>query len=220
MNHTFSRRDIMMLIAILMILECNNPHSETQPLQLLKEIQLPNVSGRIDHIAFNSEKQIAYVAALGNNSVEVVDLKNGTVLNSIKNLSEPQGIVFIPGSNSIFVANGGNGKGLVFDANNFQQTHSLVIGDDADNVRYDSATEKIFVGYGSGGIAMIDAKTFQLTGNIPLTGHPESFQLSKSENKIFVNVPDEHEVDVIDLKTSSVTERWHPQAGSNFPMAI
>ena len=107
-------------------------------------IPLPGVNGRIDHLAYNGKKQLIYIAALGNNTVEVVDIKNHKVLHSIKGLAEPQGIRFIPESNVLFVANGENGVCTIFSADSFQQVSSLKLKGDADNVRYDVAARKIY----------------------------------------------------------------------------
>lgn len=184
-------------------------------------ISLPDVSGRIDHLAYDSARNIVYVAALGNNSVEAVDLKNKKVIHSIKNLHEPQGVVFIPESNSIFVANGDNGECDVFDANTFQKTASIKLSGDADNVRYDVTTKKIYVGYGNGGIAVIDATNFKLLNEIKLDGHPESFQIAKKQNRLYINVPDANEIEVADLTTHSIIAKWkNTNASSNFPMAL
>jgi hypothetical protein len=38
--------------------------SSIQQLQLITVIELPNVNGRIDHLAFDSDRQILFVAAL------------------------------------------------------------------------------------------------------------------------------------------------------------
>lgn len=195
--------------------------SELSSLKLIETIALPGVSGRIDHFAYDSKRQIIFVSALGNNSVEVVDLKNQKVIHSIKNLSEPQGIVFIPENNSLVVANGGNGECDVFNAVTFEKTNSISLGDDADNARYDSTAKKIYVGYGSGGIAIIDAANFKIITQIKFSGHPESFQIDKSANRIFVNVPENKQIIVIDLAQNKVAQRWKTEkASSNFPMAL
>ena len=194
---------------------------ENNSLNLIATIQLPNVSGRIDHLTFDNKYKILFVAALGNNTVEVVDLKNKKVIHTIKNLSEPQGLAFIPEKNSLFVANGANGECDVFNATTFQKTASMNLGDDADNVRYDAINKRIYVGYASGGIAVVDATTFKIISQIKLSGHPESFQLDKSANKIYVNVPDEHQIEIIDLTKNVVVDKWiMTEAKSNFPMAL
>lgn len=195
--------------------------SDTQAaLKLITTIPLPGVNGRIDHLAYNSRKQVVYVAALGNNTVEVVDLKSRKVIQSIKGLSEPQGIRYIPGNNVIFIANGGNGECSVFNADTYQPVALVRLGDDADNVRYTPATNKIYVGYGDGAIAVLDAGNFKRLADIKLAGHPESFQ-TENDPKSYVNVPDAHLLEVIDLEKNLVTEKWKIEtATSNFPMAL
>jgi DNA-binding beta-propeller fold protein YncE len=190
-------------------------------MKLLATITLPDVSGRIDHLAFDPEHQMVFVAALGNNSVEVVDLKNKKVVHTIKNLDEPQGISYIPENKSLIVANGGNGECDIFDVATFQKIKVIKLSGDADNVRYDSTTKKIYVGYASGGIAVIDATSYRLITDIKLSGHPESFQLDKTTSKIYVNVPDKKQIEVVDLEKNIVSDRWKmTEAASNFPMSL
>ncbi|MEP7233319.1 MAG: YncE family protein [Ginsengibacter sp.] len=219
MNHS---KIILLSLIVFCFSGCNaQTTSQNNSLNLIASIPLPNVGGRIDHLTFDSKNKIVFVAALGNNSVEVVDLKSNKVIHTIKNLSEPQGLAFIPESNSLVIANGSNGACDVFNASTFQKTTSINLGDDADNVRYNAAEKKIYVGYASGGIAIIDATTFKLISQIKLSGHPESFQLDKSAKKIYVNVPDAHQIEVIDLSKNVVSEKWMmKQAKLNFPMAL
>src|SRR5215204_3447179 len=79
--------------------------SETPGLRQVQSIQLPNVAGRIDHLALNSEDARLFVAALGNNTVVVVDLKAGNRTEEIKNLKEPQGVVYVPEGSKLLVTN-------------------------------------------------------------------------------------------------------------------
>ena len=195
--------------------------SQTKSLQLIETIALQNITGRIDHLSFDRKNNLVYVAALGNNTVEVADLTNKKIVHSIKDLHEPQGLAFIPESNSLVVANGDNGECDMFDAATFQKTNSIQLGDDADNVRYDAVNKKIYVGYGNGGIAIIDAVIFKLINRIKLSGHPESFQIDKQENKMYVNVPDEKQIEVIDLTQNKIIAQWkNIGANANFPMAL
>lgn len=194
---------------------------QSKILPLISTIALPVVSGRIDHLAIDPVSQRIFIAALGNNSIEVVDLKSNNSIFSIKNLNEPQGIVFIRENNTVFVANGGNGKCDIFNATTFQKIKTIQLSGDADNIRYDSIHKKLYVGYGNGGIAIINAVTFKQEADIKLQGHPESFQLDIAAGKIYVNVPDKHQVEIIDLNKSIVIDRWElTKAKSNFPMAL
>jgi len=192
----------------------------TDELLLKQKIPLPGVKGRIDHMDADVKKEVVFISALGNNSLEIVDIKNGKHLFSIKKLSEPQGVIFIPQTNEIMIANGGDGSCQFCNAETFQNTGTIELGSDADDIRYDSIDKKIYVGYGSGGIAKIDPIRRQKTADIKLPGHPEGFQLDKSLKKIFVNVPDANQIDVIDLKSREVVAKWKTDYNANFPMAI
>jgi DNA-binding beta-propeller fold protein YncE len=194
---------------------------QTNSLQLIETTPLQNVSGRIDHLNFDSKNNFVFVAALGNNTIEVVDLKSKKIIHSIKNLHEPQGVVFIAENNSIAVANGDNGACDFFNATSFQKISSVPLGDDADNIRYDLATKKIYVGYGTGGIAIIDATSFKFIAQIKFSGHPESFQIDRTAKRLYVNVPDEKQIDIIDLSQNKILAQWKlSEASANFPMAL
>ncbi len=190
-------------------------------LHVNKIIPLPNVKGRIDHLDINLREQIVYVAALGNNSVEIVDLKKGKVIHSLSGLDEPQGVCYIPGKQEIFVANGGNGECYFFNASTFEKTASIHLPSDADDVRYDSTSAKIYVGYGQGGIAVIDANTHKQIGNISLPAHPEGFQIDNSTKTMLVNVPDKKMIGLIDLMQLKLVDKWTSNFSTgNFPLAL
>jgi DNA-binding beta-propeller fold protein YncE len=194
--------------------------SQTNSLQLVETIPIQNVSGRIDHLCFDNKNNLVFVAVLGNNTIEVADLKTKKIIHSIKSLHEPQGVTFIPENNFLVVANGANGECDIFNAATFRKTNSIQLGDDADNIRYD-ASGKIYVGYGNGSMAIIDATSFKLLKEIKLPGHPESFQIDKQEKRMYVNVPDEQQIDVIDLSKNKIIAQWKNKiANANFPMAL
>src|ERR1041385_2362591 len=129
---------------------------DNSPLRLTQTIPLPGVEGRIDHLSADVKGQKLFAAALGNNTLEVVDLALGKRVRSITGLKEPQGVVFVPDLNRVFVANGGDGTIHAYDAASFALVSSLKLGPDADNVRYDAAHSQIFVGFGSGALGLID----------------------------------------------------------------
>jgi YVTN family beta-propeller protein len=190
------------------------------PLRLEKTIPLPGVKGRIDHLAFDAENERLFVAALGNNTVEVVDVKRAKVIRTITGLAEPQGVIYQPERKRLWVANASDGKVRIFDALTFQPLRSIELGDDADNIRRDAATQQIFVGYGSGGIATFDSEANKVA-DIKVDAHPESFQLEKNGPRMFVNLPNSQKVAVIDRTKAAVVGSWTTDdAQSNFPMAL
>ncbi|HZR05432.1 MAG TPA: YncE family protein [Candidatus Udaeobacter sp.] len=195
--------------------------SEQPQLKLQQTISLPRVEGRIDHLALDLPGDRLFVCALGNNTVEVVDLRKGERIHSISGLGAPQGIAYIPELNRIFVANDKGGICKIYDGKSLEPVGELDFKDDADNVRYDRTAKKIYVGFGSGGIAVVDAPKGRQIRSIKLSAHPEAFELEKNGKRIFVNVPDSRHVAVIDREKGEVVTTWKTDlAFGNFPMAL
>lgn len=208
------------LIAIVLAFGLFQSTSAQEPLTLAATIELPRVEGRIDHLSFDPASQRLFVAALGNNTVEVVDLRTNTVAKSVPGFHEPQGLQVVPPAKSVAVANGQSGKLQWLDLTSYQITRTTSLGDDADNVRYDGGT-RVYVGYGSGAIAAVGADDGKVQRAVKLAGHPESFQLERSGPRIFVNVPTADQIAVIDRSTMKVTATWPVvTARANYPMAL
>ncbi len=203
-----------------MILSCVlvSATQEKEGLELVKTVPLPKVEGRIDHLALDAKSGRLSVAALGNNTVEVIDLGQGKVIHRIEGLQEPQGILSLNGE--IVVASGGDGSCRFYDATTFKLARTADCKDDADNVRYDAEAKRIYVGCGGGALAIVDPEKGMKVGEIPLSAHPESFQLEAKGKRVFVNVPKAGHVAVVDREKQIVTATWKISAASNFPMAL
>jgi DNA-binding beta-propeller fold protein YncE len=191
------------------------------PLALEAKIPLGRVSGRIDHLAVDVKRQRLFVAELGNNSMGVVDLAAGKTLSTVPGLKEPQGIAYEPSTDSIFVANGGDGSVRIFRGEDLTLLSRIDLGDDADNARIDTPRSRVLVGYGNGALAIIDPKNRTRIADIRLKAHPESFQIDESAARAFVNVPDARGIEVVDLVKGEVIGMLPTQGHrANFPMAI
>jgi hypothetical protein len=210
-----------MLNAAAMSCGAQSSAADPSPLELEAKISLGSVHGRIDHLAVDVERQRLYVAELGNHSVAVVDLKARVIIHTLTDLAEPQGIGYVHSTDTVYVANAADGSVRLFQGGDFTPSGRIELGTDADNVRVDRTGKRVFVGYGSGAIAVIDPLMREKIQDISLNGHPESFQLERSGHLIFANVPDAHEVAVIDLATSRQIARWPMKEWrANFPMAL
>jgi len=212
---------LLFLLLVLTLLTNTAQVQEGSPLHLVQTIPLPHVEGRIDHMAVDLQGQRLFVAALGNNTLEILDLQAGTHLHTITGLHEPQGVVFLSESNTIVVTNGKTGVCEIFDGTSFQHRNAVKLASDADNIRYDTATHTLYVGYGAGALGLIDATRAQHFGDIPLKGHPEAFQLEQAGPRVFVNVPSAHHIAVVDRAKRAVMTTWPLQgAEANFPLAL
>lgn len=188
-------------------------------------IALPGVEGRIDHFAVDLAGKRLFVCALGANSVEVIGLDSGSVIHRIRDLSEPQGVSYVPEVNKIYVSNAGSGECDIYDGTSYQLLKRLDLGGDADNMHYDPAARRLYVSAGSE-IKAIDTATDAVTASFSLPGHPEGFVLEREGARIFANVPlPSRSIFVIDRALGKVSSPWRigtlfADAFSNFPMSL
>lgn len=209
-----------MRLAILALGAAFSAAQAAGPLEPVATIAMPGVKGRIDHFAIDIKAHRLFVAALGNDTVEVLDVAANRHEKSVAGFGEPQGLIHLPQSNRLFVANGSANRVDILDAGSLAVVKRIEL-DDADNVRYDAAAGKVVVGYGKGALRLMDADSGEAAGDIRLAGHPESFQLETKGPRAFVNVPTAQQVAVLDRAKRAVIATW-PVTGakSNFPMAL
>lgn len=194
------------------------------PPPALAEVQaigLPGVQRRIDHFAVDPAGQRLFVGALGDHTLEVLDLAAGTRITSLPGLNEPQGVAYLPSFHRIVVATRAGGTVTVFDDKDYRPVATITGMHDADNLRYDAAAQLLYVGHGDGALGVIDPASMKLVADIPLPGHPESFRLEESGPRIFVNMPPTHEILVVDRVQRSVVTRI-PLGNllDNYPMSL
>src|SRR5258705_13510624 len=70
---------------------------EKQALRLVQTIPLPGVKGRLDHMGVDLDKKRLFVAAVANNTLEVVDLTGGEGVARFFGLKENQEALFFCG---------------------------------------------------------------------------------------------------------------------------
>jgi DNA-binding beta-propeller fold protein YncE len=219
-----TRRPIGVVLACIGALvrgPCGAAQTPPAPLVLEQTIALSGVGGRIDHMAIDPVRNRLIVAALGNGTVEIIDLGSRQVVRRITGLPEPQGVAYVPGADLIVVASAGDGSVRWYGAGDAAPAGTLPLGSDADNVRLDPRSGHVIVGYGSGGLAVLDPGPRTRIGNVPLAAHPEGFQLDPASGRAFVNVPDAGQIAVVDLQAGRQVDTWRI-AGlrQNFPMAL
>src|ERR1700688_4513039 len=150
-------------LAVLTIQTTRNARAQTPaprellPLQLEEEIPVPGVAGRLDHFTTDAKRKRLFVSALGNNTVEVIDVFAGRVIHSIKGLAQPQGPLYVPGVDKLYVANAEDGKVRVYEGAAYSLRKTIDFGKDPDNMRYDEAWKSLVFG------RRVSATMFSLT---------------------------------------------------------
>jgi YVTN family beta-propeller protein len=187
---------------------------------LERKIPLGEVRGRIDHLAVDLARNRLFVAELENDTVAVIDLDTYKVMQVISGLNKPQGLGYHASTDTLYVANGGDGTAAVFRGDDYREITRIPLGGDADNVRVDAVDNRVFVAYGQGALAVIDPASRNKVADIELKAHPESFQLDRSTPRIFVNDPANQTIVVVDRVAGQVVANWPTGSGTNFPMAL
>ena len=204
------------------LLAAASAEAQTPPAPLTLETKIPlgPISGRIDHLAVDLKRQRLFVAELGNDSLGIVDLSAGKVLRTITGLSEPQGVGYEPTTDALYVANAGDGSVRVLHGDDLATAGLIDLGDDADNVRVDVLRRRVLVGYGKGAIAVLDPASRTKAAEFRLQGHPEGFQTDADGTQLYVNVPDQRQIAVVDLPNATVRTVPTGNLRGNFPMAV
>jgi YVTN family beta-propeller protein len=190
------------------------------PLAEVQVIPLPHVARRIDHFAVDPAGKRLFVAALGNGSLEVLDVGAGKRITSVGGLKEPQGVAYLARQHRVVVAMRG-GSVAAFDDASWQRTATIPNLGDSDNLRWDAAAGELLLGYGAGALGLIDPSSMTIVANIQLGAHPESFRAEERGARVFVNLPDLREIAVADRKARSIVARLPlPGFDDNYPMYL
>jgi len=185
------------------------------PLQRVQTIPMPNVFGRMDHLGVDIEGGRLFAAALGasQNTVEVIDLKAGKRIFSIRGQSMPQGVFYSADFKRLFVANGRDGTVKIFRGDGFELVDSLSIGVDPDHVGYDQATKYLYVGIRTpnsraGALAIIDTRTNKHIGDIRTEALPGGIKIETSGPRIFVTLAGVPKIGVVDRVKREEIAAW------------
>lgn len=190
-------------------------------LTLVETVPLPGVKGRFDHFSLDAKGGRLFVAALGNDTLEVLDVRAGKRLKSIGGIPMPTGVVYLSQTDRIGVASGGAGSFELLEGGDYSLASAVSSLDDADNVRWDAKAHRVYIGYGEGALAIVDPETAKRVASVSLPAHPESFQLESKGSRIFVNTPGAGTIEVVDRAKERVVATWRlTEAAANFPMAL
>ncbi|MGZ5178843.1 MAG: YncE family protein [Ramlibacter sp.] len=205
---------LRLVLAMVVALSMARAAAAPGDLRLVARVEMPGVEGRLDHLAYAPGANRLFVAGLGADSVQVIDLGTSRPASRLQ-ASEPQGLAYSAALRRVYVANGRAGTVEAFEGS----TRVAVARDlpDADNLRLDEPSGLLYVGYGRA-LAALDGRTLAVTRRFPLPGHPEAFELSAG--RIHVKVPTARAVVVLDREAGTTVATWSvAPAGANFPMA-
>jgi len=216
MMHKFS---VPFLAVVSCVLACaplaGSQESVKQPLQLVQTISIPNLKGRLDHMDVDVQGKRLFVAGLENGTFEVVDLQTEKWMRSIPGFKKPQGALYVPEFNRLFLASGDDGMVRVFRGDTLQLLDSIKLESGPNRIVYELNSKLVYVGYGGkdagkdyGEVGIIDAKNDKHIGDIKVTAHPSELLLNKSGTTLFVFISIANQLQVVDTSKRKVLFTW------------
>src|SRR5437667_2869945 len=189
--------------------------SAKQPLRLVQTISIPSVKGRLDHMDVDVKGKRLFVAGLENSTLEVVDLQAGKWMRSILGFKTPQGALFVPELNKLFVASGDDGMLRVFRGETLELLDSIHLEPGPNRVVYEPKSKLVYVGYGGkdagkdyGEVGIIDAQNDKIVGDVRIVAHPSEILLDKAGTTLFVFSSAASRLQLIDTNKREVLSTW------------
>jgi DNA-binding beta-propeller fold protein YncE len=204
----------------MLVLPIHLPHTRgPEVLKQLRGVTVDDIQGPVQHLAADVKGKRIFVAATGNNSIEIFDAETLKHLNRITGLSQPQDLAYLPESGNLLVSNAADGSLRTYDTKTLKLVSARLMGGDADRIRVTPDGKTVIVGWGVGALAIMDLESGKRS-DIQLRSHPESFQVDSVGNHIFVNLPGIGEVSVIDRRSQTMMEDWPIRPRENAAMAL
>ncbi len=211
---------LCLAVAPLAVLLLSSPAPSAE-MELVKTIVLKGKPGNLDHLALDAKRQRLFVANKANNTLDIVDLKEGKLREQKPNQTAVQGVAYSPELDRIFVGLGSNGLCNVFSGDTYKTLKTIKFKDDADNVRYNPKTRLVYVAHAENALGVIDARTYALKADIKLPASAEGFQIESKRPRIYLVNPNPSQVVVIDTEKNQVVTTYPMKlAGEGHPLAL
>jgi YVTN family beta-propeller protein len=152
--------------------------------------------------------------------VQVIGLPSGEVVGEIANTAGVHGVAFAQDLKLGFTSNGRSNSVTVFDLDTLQARQEIkVSGINPDTILYDQRSHKLYTFNGkSADVSVIDAASLKQVATIKLGGRPE-FAATDNAGRIYLNIEDKSELDVIDVESDKLVAQW-PLQGCDEPTGL
>jgi len=149
----------------------------------------------------------------GNAEVVVIDTTTNKVVGRIAGTPGVHGIAL--GAGKVFTSNGRENKVSMVDRGTLQTIAKIDSGGaNPDAITFDAKRNEVWVFNHTGmSASQIDAASGKVVATIPLSGTAETGQ-SDGAGRVFVNIEDKDQIDVVDVAAKKVTASWSVAPGS------
>jgi DNA-binding beta-propeller fold protein YncE len=203
--------------------------SQQQPLKPLGHTNIPGYTGDFDAITPDPALNRIFMAAEDHGTVEVFNLETGEHLRTLTTFGTPHQIFLVPGTRRMIVTDSGKDGTAIVDTVTYKVLGHIKLAPGADEAYYDPSTRHYFIVTGG---EDVDMKVCYLNEIDPWTGrvlarlkfdshHTETLRAEQQGDRMFINLADKNEVDVLSKSPLEVIARW-PIVGAkkNLTMAL
>jgi DNA-binding beta-propeller fold protein YncE len=202
--------------------------AESRPiLRLSQSIELPNVQGGFDHLAYDSVGKRVFVAAEDNGSIEVIDLQKAVRIASIPGFQSPHSILVRPGSSTILVTDSGPEASAFVSSVTLMKTRQLKLALGANCILFDAQRKRLYVTAGGDRVHLsssilqsINPDTGEIVKSVTVNAlHLQPMALDLATNRLFVNLADQHAVGIFNAESLQRISTWKiPGCKKNSPI--
>jgi len=155
---------------------------------------------------------------------QAIDENTGAVLADIPGQIRSHGVALVPKLDRGFITDGGgSGAILVFDMKTYKVLGRIPTMPDSDGIICDPYMNLVLAVSGDGSALMtippgIDLASPKIEAPIALGGQPE-FLAADASGRVYINIPDQNLVEVVDLHSRKVVAHW-PVAPGGRPVGM
>ena len=190
--------------------------SQPQALKLLGHTDIPGYTGDFDAITPDPALNRIFMAAEDHGTVEVFDLATGRHLRTLTTFGTPHQIFMVPGTHRMIVTDGGKDGTAIVDTRTYEVLGHIKLAPGADEAYYDPSTRHYFIVTGGEDVDMkvcylneIDPRTGEVLAQLKFDSHhTETLRAEQHGKRMFINVADRNEVDVLSKSPLAVIARW------------
>lgn len=206
------------------------PAPSDTPLKLAGSTDLPGYTGDFDHFAYDEKGDRLFLAGEDGKSLEVFKLSTGEHLQTVKSVDTPHSPLWLADKDELLVVDGGT-KGIRWlDGKTLDVKRTKALSaPGADSAAYDPSSKRLFIVTGGKDVPLeycildaIDPNTGKIAWSTRFeANHVEALAVESEGSRIFINVTDKNELDVLDKTTGKVLKTIKvKEAEQNAPIAM
>lgn len=186
---------------------------------------LPGYDGDFDHLFADIGVNKLFVAAEDHGTVEVFNLKTLKHLKTLTTFKTPHAFFLVPGTHRLIITDDSGPR--IMDDRSYEILGRISVAPGADTEYYDASTKHLYIVSGGHDVNLkncwlneIDPWSGKVLRQLKFdSDHVEAMQAEQDGGRIFINIADKNEVDVIDKKSLTIIGQW-PIVGATVNLAM